>query len=84
MVDVGSKLLKAGPAVPDQAPSMVIVKPYAPISWSRFVFSVWLLRKCFWFFFGKDGKFQMYESLGLFVGFLLPARICFDFLKSEF
>ena len=24
MVDAGSKLLKAGPAIPDQAPSMVI------------------------------------------------------------
>lgn len=25
MVDAGSKLLKAGPAIPDQAPSMVIL-----------------------------------------------------------
>lgn len=34
VVDAGSRLLKAGPAVPDQAPSMVIIKHLLLASYS--------------------------------------------------
>lgn len=41
VVDAGSRLLKAGPAVPDQAPSMVIIKPILCLVAPNFFF--WVL-----------------------------------------
>lgn len=53
VVDPGSKLLKAGPAIPDQAPSMVNFPSFC----FHFLFSVSLLIKVFGFL--GNGQLQL-------------------------